>query len=414
MTDGEALYDEIRSKVKEHFWFKEEWHYDLVCLWVLECPIARALPSVFYLPIGGNIGTAKTTLQRFLCKLVRGLFFGNASIAVLARAMTPFQPVVIDEYDVNRGEEYNAVRDALLRDGYTKGATYDRWDVKANRVDRMQVFSAKAFGYTGALDGALVSRGYPLPMVEGPQGRDGLNLVIANNFQALGDLSNRLRLWGARVLKEWPESKVEQLMRSDAFKDKVEKKVLSPGANRATQLGVDVVAVAELAGIDLGDILMRAQVLRDIETFAASDEDQDRLAVAVLRAVNEVRVELPYDRRHARVKQSDVRLLFDQARRPSYPRPVTAAQFARLREAIGIDRTMLGTHGRATYFNLSKETLQELYERVKDSPLLNEVEPYRADVKVPEGLEADRQQKLPATPNSPASPNSPAAGPEDG
>src|SRR5437899_8163049 len=167
--DGERLHDEVRAKVKEHFGFKEEWHYDLASLWVLQGPLTPVLPSVFYLPIGGAIGTAKTTLQRMLCKLTLGLFFGNASIAVLARAMKPFQPVVIDEYDVNRGDEYNQTRDALLRDGYLRGATYDRWDVTLRGPVRLEVFSAKAFGYTGALDGALQSRGYPLPMVKGPE-----------------------------------------------------------------------------------------------------------------------------------------------------------------------------------------------------------------------------------------------------
>jgi len=144
--DGEHFYDEVRAKLKEHFWFKEEWHYDLVDLWVIQCVLTPSLPSVFYLPIGGNIGTAKTTLQRLLCKLVRGVFFGNASIAVLARAVKPFQAVIIDEYDVNRGEEYNAVRDALLWDGYMKGATYDRWDVALKQAVRMSIYSAKAFG----------------------------------------------------------------------------------------------------------------------------------------------------------------------------------------------------------------------------------------------------------------------------
>src|SRR2546427_261175 len=111
------------------------------------------------------------------------------------------------------------------------------------------------------------------------------------------------------------------------------------GANRATQLGVDATLVAELAGIDLKDILMRAQVLRDIETFAMSSEDQERLAIAVLTAVQGYRVELKYDKTRARVKQTDVRKLFDQDRRSVDPRRVSDGQFARLREGIGIDKT---------------------------------------------------------------------------
>ena|SRR2546425_7163470 len=384
--DGERLYTEARAKLKQHFWFKEEWHYDLVDLWILQCPLTPVLPSVFYLPIGGNIGAAKTTLQRFLCKVVRGLFFGNASIAVLARAVKPFQPVVIDEYDVNRGDEYNQTRDALLRDGYTRGATYDRYDVALRQTVRLNIFSAKAVGYTGALDGALASRGYPLPMVEGPKGRVGLDLVIANNFQVVGDLPDRLAQWGARTCQAWSEPNVEKLMRSDGFKDKVTSAVNGVGANRATQLGVDATLVAELAGIDLKDILMRAQVLRDIETFAMSSEDQERLAIAVLTAVQGYRVELKYDKTRARVKQTDVRKLFDQDRRSVDPRRVSDGQFARLREGIGIDKTMLGSHRGVTYLNLPKQILQELYDRVGSS-----LPPH---VKLPEDLEDDRQRRL--------------------
>src|SRR2546425_5203715 len=359
--DGERLYDEVRAKLKQHFWFKEEWRYDLVDLWVLQCPLTPSLPSVFYLPVGGNVGTAKTTLQRFLCKLVRGLFFGNASIAVLARAVKPFQPAIIDEYNVNRGEEYNAVRDALVRDGYTKGATYDRWDVKSGKTERMDIFSAKAFGYTGILDGALVSRGYPLPMIEGPKGREGLKLVIANNFQSLGDLPERLVQWGDRVCKAWPDSMVERLLNSDAVQDKVEKAVDNVGANRATQLGGDAMQVAELAGIDLKGLLMRAQVLRDIETFAGSSEDKERLMVAVLEAVQGYRLELKYDKTKARVKQRAGRGLFDLKRRPVDPRRLSDAQVAQLREAAGIDKTMLCTPEGATYLNLPKKLLEGFY-----------------------------------------------------
>src|SRR5579864_6171088 len=97
---------------------------------------AEALPAVFYLYFGGAFSTGKSNVLSLVAALTDGLMLENVSPPALARVIEKGRTILLDEIDVERGEELDDVMSALLRSGYRRnGPPYVRWNAKDKKPE---------------------------------------------------------------------------------------------------------------------------------------------------------------------------------------------------------------------------------------------------------------------------------------
>ncbi len=145
--DSAMLFDDVVERIRAHYYFEEEWHYTICALFVFQAWAVRAgaLPAVFYLYFGGAFATGKSNILALVASLTDGLMLENVSPSAVARVVENARTLLLDEFDVERGQELDDVMSALLRSGYRRnGPPYVRWNAKERKADVVPVFGPKS------------------------------------------------------------------------------------------------------------------------------------------------------------------------------------------------------------------------------------------------------------------------------
>jgi hypothetical protein len=363
---GQRLFNEVVWNFQRHFYLKEPWQYRILALYVLQCKVATGLPAVFYIGIGGTKGSGKTTLQAHIARLAKGHIYSNVSIPTFARKMKHGDNVCIDEIDESRGKDYDTIRDALLRDGYSSnGPKYERWDYKKNQAEIFSVFGPKVFGYRGGLEDALRSRTFPIPTVK-PVGEDGAKYVSANLWPEDDGLPQRLDEWGKGALEAMGrrEHTMKEIVGGESFQDRLHRAVPEIGANRETELSTIGLLVAEMASVDAVDDLRAAN---EAAASVGDPEPLEQLRIAVrslIRLAQENgRVGLDGT---VRLLQRDVRENLNGYRAQGKQRPLGDSAFAKWRRDLGIDDNLLAHPKNKTTWIIPKALADAILESGDD------------------------------------------------
>jgi len=338
VVDGAALFRDIESNIRRHFYLQETWQYRILSLYVLQCKIAKGLPAVFYVGLGGTKGSGKTSLQAHIVRLARGHVYSNVSIAAFARRMNHGDNICIDEIDESRGKDYDVIRDALLRDGYrANGPKYERWDYKGNAPVAFSVYGPKVFGYRGGLEDALQSRTFPIPSVKPLAG--GEEYVFLNLWPEDDGLPDRLDEWGRTTLAKHPPGTLKALVTETGFRAKLRQSVAEVGANRETELSTIALLVAEVAGIEIVEDLRAAN---EAAKSVGDPEALEHLRIAVRSLVRRAREkgDIGPDGT-VRLRQRDVKENVDGYRVQGKQRPFSDRQLAKWRRDLGVNDNML-------------------------------------------------------------------------
>jgi hypothetical protein len=344
---GPALFRDVKDAIAFHYYLEQPWHYVIATLFVMQSWVAAVLPSVFYLFIGGSFGSGKTNFLNLIRHLTDGLFFENVSVAALARTMTHGKTVCLDEIDVDRGKDFNEIRDAFLRQGYkADAAPYVRWDASKKAKEEIPIYGPRCAAYRAALEDALQSRGFMLPSAK-PDGADGYEYVGRNLWLDLGDVPARLEMWGEDARAAFPEEKLREIWGSEAFRTKIAVAVEHLGANRDSELGTIAMLVAEMAGVDILEELKAANKLRDVATFVASDSDLEELRDALLSVAGPIQTGILDEAPDVPVRQVDVKRRFNAQRKAGGERPLSDKAFARLRRELEVKDDWI-VHGSRT------------------------------------------------------------------
>jgi hypothetical protein len=366
VATGPELFRDLKDAMAQHYFLEQPWHYVIAALFVMQAYVASVLPVVFYLFIGGSFGSGKTNFLSLIRLLTDGLFFENVSVAALARTMTHGRTVCMDEIDVDRGKDFNEIRDAFLRQGYkADAAPYVRWDASKKAKEEIPVYGPRCAAYRGALEDALQSRGFALPSVK-PEGPEGFAYVLRNFWPDLGDLPVRLKMWGEDARAAFPPKRLQEIASSESFREKITGAVEQLGANRDSELGSIAMLIAEMAGVDVLGEIREANKLRDVAMFAASDSDLDELHGAVLDVAGPIQDGILDKAPHVPVRQAPIRKKFNERRKASGERPISNRAFARLRREAGVKDEWI-VHGKTggLVWNLPLPYLR--YLRTSDS-----------------------------------------------
>jgi len=350
IDQGAALFGEVKETISRHYHFEHPWHYVISTLFTFQAKIALILPGVFYLFFGGLIGSGKTNILDLLRMLTNGDMFENVSIPAFARSMQNGKPVFIDEVDVRRSKEYDDIRNSLLRQGYRRNAApYKRWNISTNDFDIIPVYGAKAVTYRSRLDTAFKDRGFTIPTVK-KKGKDGYDLVLANLWPNVYNLPSRLDNWAKTVITNYSPDELKAWAYSEEFKKEVENTVVELGANRESELITIALLVARIIGIDVVEELKKAAKLRS-DSSESLDDLQELSEIIIELATNDqtkILEELP----DIRLKQTDIKLMLNQRKQSRGEKLLSDRGFAKLRNDLGINDSMLRRPGNAVFWCL--------------------------------------------------------------
>ncbi len=355
-AEGKALFGEVQAALRGHYFFEDDWHYTMAALFIMQAWAVRAgaLPAVFYLYFGGQFSSGKSNILSLIATLSDGLLLENVSPSALARMIENARTVLLDEIDVQRGEELDDVMSALLRSGYRRnGPPYRRWNAKEKQPESIPIFGPKVGTFRSALDPALQSRGFVVPTAK-PIGEAHYDLVLANLWPHVSDLVPRLRAWGKQTATRWPDGALEALARTAEFQSRVRKVVGKLGANRESELLTIALLVAQMAGVDVVESLSSATALRAVEISEDQAEAIDEVRLATLDNLSKVIAFNAGGEEVYRVAQKAVRDLVNSRRGERKERPLTTGRLALLRRELGVKDAWLAEKGHALHWNLPR------------------------------------------------------------
>ncbi len=362
LNAGQRLFRDVEANLRRHFYLKEAWQHRIVAIYILQCKVAKGLPGVFYIGLGGTKGSGKTKFQIHIVYLAKGRIYGNVSIPAFARKMQYGDNVCIDEIDESKGTEYDGIRNALLRDGYmANGPNYERWDYKKSTSESFSLYGPKVFSFRSGLEDALQTRTFVIPTVK-LVGPEGAKYVNANLYPKYDDLPERLEKWGHDALVAYPVDKLEAIVNSDAFQEKVRRAVRVVGANREYELSTLALLVAEMAGVDIIDDLRAAN-----EAMASITEPEalEQLRASVKALIKDKVGAIDADG-GIRLRQSTVRLNTNNLRIQNKQKPLTDREFARYRRDLGVDDNLLRFPGNKATWVLPATLVQAILEASED------------------------------------------------
>jgi hypothetical protein len=359
LESGAELFQEVVARIRAHYYLEEEWHYTICGLFVMQAWAVRAgaLPAVFYLYFGGSMSSGKSNILQLIALLTDGLMLENVSPSAVARVISSDgegRALLLDEIDVERGQELDDVMAALLRSGYRRnGPPYVRWNAKEKKAESFSVFGPKAGSYRSSLDPALQSRGFVIPTAK-PTGEDYYGLVLANLWPRTADLVPRLRDWGAAATRRWPGEVLEETAHSPEFQADLRRVTGMLGANRESELVTIALLVARMVPIDAASSLQNAAELRKVEISEDQAEAIEELREVTLANLAKT-VSFAADGHEVyRVAQKSVRDEISRRRKERQERPITPGRLALLRREWGVKDAWLVEYGHRIVWNLPK------------------------------------------------------------
>lgn len=359
---GAQLFAEVIRCLRAHYYLEKEWHYTICALFVMQAWVVRAgaLPAVFYLYFGGSMSSGKSSVLNLVSSLSDGIMLENVSPSALARVIGDGRTVLLDEFDVQRGEELDDVMASLLRSGYRRnGPPYVRWNAKDKQAETLSIFGPKCGTFRSALDPALQSRGFVIPTAK-PIGEEHFGLILAGWWPKTGELVPRLKKWGEWSAAVWKSEKLEQAARSSVFQARLRTIVGQLGANRESELLTLALLVAEMVPVDVVDSLASARELRAVEISEDQAEAIDELRTAVLDVVSKTISFTSEGREVYRVVQKSVRDHLNYARKARGDRPISTGRLALLRRELGVSDSWLVEKGHRVVWNMPSDFMDLL------------------------------------------------------
>jgi len=203
--------------------------YEMVFLWAAHTHMRSVLPPsvCLYIAFDGPKSSGKTTATKCAVQLAcKGKMIASTTPAALKRLCEGGATLGIDEVDAHARNDENL--ETILRVG-------NSWDAKAELVERvdgkheiveMNVGGPKAFNFRGEIDDALRSRCLIIGM---PSSKD-TNIIIDSLY--LESILTPIKAWLERLIAVrlsesldeeggWSPSRVESIMRSEGFKNRV-------------------------------------------------------------------------------------------------------------------------------------------------------------------------------------------------
>ena len=367
-AEGRALFGEVRTTLEQHYRFERPWHSAITALFVFQGLLARNFPAVFYLVIKGRFGGGKTSLLNLLSALGGGLVFENVSVPALVREMRPGRMICIDEFDVHRPQEVQAVMDAVVRQGYRKNAApYVRYDAASRRNDSIPIYGPKALTVRKFLDPALEDRRFIISA--GPaDGPDGYQLVVRNLWTELGDLPGRLKRWADRAGELHPAEKLREAASSEVFEQRVRSVVHATGANRNTELAIVALETSDIIGVDLSAELREAASLKLASVGAQDAADLEDLSDVIVELTSRAPT-LPTGREMpTRVWVREIKQRLDEARTSRGDRPISDGRLDTLLTELGVSASWKVRPRNKVGFDLPAGYLQRLREGGPNTP----------------------------------------------
>jgi len=153
-------------------------------------------------------------------------------------------------------------------------------------------------------------------------------------------------------------SKVKEVMYLEGFDEEVKEIVGQLGANRSSELATIAMLVAHLAGIqhEVSKSLKTANTRTEMLAGEGESEDMEMLWDIVERLHSEQVVvgqqKRIDDGQSVRLKQSEIKNLFNLARKDVGKKRVGSSTFAKLRRSLGVKDNLLAKPGNAIFWDL--------------------------------------------------------------
>ncbi len=241
--------DGAKEGLRRHIYLLHEWNADIGLLWCAQGYLKEVLPDCVHLSILGPKSSGKSKATRIFTTIAGGTFLEGGTLASIRRAFkeAPNGVVGIDEVDANihhLPELEHMLREAVEWDAKFKSSEQTKKGWK--NVD-IKVGGPKICNVRSRVEDAVGSRAFPLEMTP----RKDARLTIRNKFlgNPISSIGDWLRNLCAEKVKRWTPAKVEELMKSEGFIERLN--ALPIVLSRDHDIAANFLAIADILGWDL-------------------------------------------------------------------------------------------------------------------------------------------------------------------
>jgi len=219
----------------------------IVLMWCAQALVPDLLPACCHLAFSGPPSSGKTTALKSVLAIVDGLLVSDASEAYITRVFDDGRILGFDEVDEQLWAHKDGMLESILRQATDPKAMRricEKTDDGEIVTRELRLYRPSAFTYSSGIEGALMTRTLLVRLEP-----DADSARIIRNLFSEKDLA-ALRIWlhdrADEVRQSWTAEKVEELMRSESFRKRVDK--LEEGLPRDKQLAAILLATAEMFG----------------------------------------------------------------------------------------------------------------------------------------------------------------------
>lgn len=287
--DEVGLFDNVKSFIKRHVYFRDPILYDVVTAWIFATYHMKKWRALGILLLTGPIGSGKTTGLEILEEVAyRGVRSGSMSNPVQFRMREDHQPTfLIDEAQLYNQDDWAELRGAL-NESYKRGGKVWRMIGEGSTLTykSFKVYGATALALSDQPWEAMEARGLKIKMEKVPrEERTRFKETLTDEFYQQGaKLRGQLKQYRTRFEKlQPPETDLDKLIEKiEAAKTPAEKSslVINPFPDPTTSLeevtdprireiGYPLVVVAP----DTGPRDNIVRYLKDLEAAHQADEN---------------------------------------------------------------------------------------------------------------------------------------------
>ncbi len=261
---GRELFNRVVDHVSDIVVWSHPWHARVCAIFVFQSYLFEIFPQVFYLAFtSGKYGAAKTLATKIVVDLCKGgKMVGPMTVSALERFIDSGNVTLgIDEVDELKPQELKSAVEKILRHGSNQGSVAIKTEQEGKKglsfkEVEFNIFAPKVFNFRRLLDDALLSRTIIVPMTQVSKDKRISTVINVSRTRLKTEAQEKIqadieRLTTERIIPNWNMDKIDDLLSSDSFREKLTIVDEAGAGPRSTEIALTMLLTCEVAGVDM-------------------------------------------------------------------------------------------------------------------------------------------------------------------